>query len=336
MAKITYSDPAALLASVPPLIGFTPEDSLVCLVCDEGNVSFALRVDLPDPAQSAEFAEQVAQVVLEQGDTIVAIVMVFGGGEHTSTGRPPHAQMIAELRRLLGHVHLPHGAALWAEACEKGARWCCYCGDCGTSGTLPDPSATELAATVVAAGKVTHASRADLASYVETASEHDLDRRTALLAEMSATWACSPGEGFALIRDAVNASARGDMHVDDSFVARTALALDDVLVRDASLRFATEEHAMAAEQLFFTLTRECPARYRASPAVLAAFYAYLRGEGALAWVALDAALEACPGHQLSLLLGGALRSAIHPAELTRLIAGADIEAAATFAEQADA
>lgn len=30
MVKINYNESAALLASVPPLIGFTPENSLVC------------------------------------------------------------------------------------------------------------------------------------------------------------------------------------------------------------------------------------------------------------------------------------------------------------------
>ncbi|MDX8140573.1 DUF4192 domain-containing protein [Lentzea sp. BCCO 10_0061] len=335
MVKINCKDAGALLASVPPLIGFTPENSLVCLVCNEGIVVMTMRVDLPDPSQSDAFAEQIAQMVLGQGDNVVAIVLVFGGGELTSTGQPPHTEVITALHRILGDVHLPDGVALWAEACVEGARWCCYCGECGMSGTLPDPSATELAAASVAAGKVTHASREELASYVEAASEQDLARRAELLGGMSTTRACSSREGLTMIRDAVDASARGDLQVDDAFVARMALALDDVRVRDASLSFATDAQAVAAEHLFFTLTRECPAPYRAEPAALAAFYAYLRGEGALASVALDVAVEVCPEHQLSRLLRAAFTAAVPPAELGCLARQADIDAAVIFAEQAD-
>ncbi|MFD9701299.1 DUF4192 domain-containing protein [Lentzea sp. NPDC059081] len=334
-AMVHCSDISTLLASVPPLLGFIPENSLVCMICEEQKVIMTLRIDLPDPTQSEIFAQKIAHIVLGQGENVTAIVAVFGGGALTSAGTPPHADLIDALHRLLGDDHLAHGAALWAEACAEGARWCCYCGECDVSGTLPDPSATELAAESAAAGVVTHARRSELARYVATASEHDVARRAALLGDMSSTWACSSREALALVRDAVHAMARGDLEADDAFIARMAMALDDERVRDASLSFAAEEHATAAEHLFFMLTRECPAPYRAEPAVLAAFYSYLRGEGALASMALDAAVEAAPGHGLTKLLRFAIDSATPSAVLRHLVHRAGVEAVAMLAEDSD-
>ncbi|HWR46990.1 MAG TPA: DUF4192 family protein, partial [Pseudonocardiaceae bacterium] len=71
--------------------------------------------------------------------------------------------------------------------------------------------------------------------------------------------------------------------------------------------------------------RATPAPERAEPAALLALSAYVRGDGALAGVALDAALHACPQHSLSGLLRAALDAGLPP-ELLRSIA-ADAAAA---------
>ena len=81
-----------------------------------------------------------------------------------------------------------------------------------------------------------------------------------------------------------------------------ACALGDPDVRDAALLRNLGGAAAAAEQLWTALVRETPDPEAAEPAVLLAVSALLRGDGALANVALERAELAWPGHRLARLL----------------------------------
>jgi Domain of unknown function (DUF4192) len=93
---------------------------------------------------------------------------------------------------------------------------------------------------------------------------------------------------------------------------------------------AVEDRAAAVERLWLALTRSTPAPELASPATLAAFTAYLRGNGALAGIALERALEAWPGHDLATLLSMALETGLPPAALARLADDAVADAEQTM------
>ena len=100
--------------------------------------------------------------------------------------------------------------------------------------------------------------------------------------------------------------------------AELALALDNVTVRDSVLALAVGPFAEDAEQLWILLARNLPDPERANPAALLGYSAYLRGDGPFAGIALDAALDAEPGHVLATLLDGALHSGMRPAEVRGL------------------
>jgi hypothetical protein len=120
-------------------------------------------------------------------------------------------------------------------------------------------------------------------------------------------------------------AAVGDVVLSDSVVAEVASALCDHRVRDACLPWCTGSGAVAAERLWLALVRATPAPERAEPAALLALVAYLRGDGAMAGIALDAAQQACPEHSLSGLLRAALEGGLPP-EVLRTVA-ADAAAA---------
>jgi hypothetical protein len=71
----------------------------------------------------------------------------------------------------------------------------------------------------------------------------------------------------------------------------------------------------AAEQLWAALARETPDPEAAEPAALLAVSALLRGDGALANVALDRAERAWPGHRLTRLLRVAAEGGLRPSEV---------------------
>jgi len=56
-----------------------------------------------------------------------------------------------------------------------------------------------------------------------------------------------------------------------------------------------------------------PQHVRAAPAALLGFAAWLAGNGALAWCAVDVAEEAEPGYPLAALLASTLAGAVPPA-----------------------
>jgi len=75
------------------------------------------------------------------------------------------------------------------------------------------------------------------------------------------------------------------------------------------------DQAAAAEQLWAWLTRATPAPEVAEPAVLLAFSALLRGNGALAAAALGRARQAYPGHRLTTLFETALAGGVKPGQM---------------------
>ncbi len=99
---------------------------------------------------------------------------------------------------------------------------------------------------------------------------------------------------------------------DPQECADLVVALTDVRVRDVVLGLAITSVAAHAEQLWLVLTHEVPLPERAWPATLLGFFAYVRGDGPLAGVALSAALSADSEHTLAGLLDLSLQSGMRP------------------------
>ena len=110
----------------------------------------------------------------------------------------------------------------------------------------------------------------------------------------------------------------------DHDVARIVWGLRDGSVRDLALGLALGREPAAAEQLWTECTRRAPAPLDAAPATLLAISAWLRGDGAMANVALDRALESVPDYGLARLLREALAACVTPADLRALLTEAAV------------
>jgi hypothetical protein len=126
-----------------------------------------------------------------------------------------------------------------------------------------------------------------------------------LLTEAAAR--CRPGG--ATVRD----------RLGDREVARIVWSLRDRALRDRALELALGPDAASAEVLWTECTRRAPAPLDAAPATLLAVSAWLRGDGAMANVALARALAGDPGYRFAELLSQALSACVGPRELRRLI-----------------
>jgi len=317
--RVRLSDPAELIAAVPHLLGFHPRDSVILLALHGTRVGLTLRADLVDVEHAPLLAEQLLLPMARQQPTGVALVVI--GGTLTAGGDPPHRGLVDVVDGVFSGAGLPVVHAAWAAATAGGAQWRCY-DDPGCAGTVADPATTPLAAATVAAGAVTFGTREELAGLLTGDDPAALARRAALLAAADADHPLSAtliAQRIRRLEELHQVAATGQLELSDRTVADIASALCDHRVRDACLPWCTGPDAVAAEQLWLALVRATPAPQRAEPAALLALAAYLRGDGALAGLALDAALQACPQHSLSGLLLAALEGGVPP-EVLRTVA----------------
>ncbi|MFI6100535.1 DUF4192 domain-containing protein [Lentzea sp. NPDC051213] len=306
-----------LYAAIPHLMGFHPADSLVVLVLKDRVISMTMRVDLPRPRHRGQLAAQLQAPLLEHGATDVVLAVVCA----PSPDMPeelPHEQLITALRHKLGGVGIEVVEAVWLPSCEKDARWLCYL-DIDCHGTLPDPQLSALAAASAHEGNVTFESRAAMAAIAALDSAEALERRSALLdALVEKSPELDPCTELRRVHDAIDAVEARKGPLPDTEIVALARALTVPDVRDACMGFAAHSKARLAERLWLELTRSCPSPERAEPAVLLAFFAYHRGDGGVASIALDAAEDAVPGHVLAGLMRRALSSAFPPEQMRAL------------------
>ena len=338
--RIRFSEPGELIAAIPGLLPFTPSESAVVIMFTGSirlTVRGVVRMDLAplvDPATAATTVEQLRAVVTRQGISSV-VTVVIGGSSDKCPGPGivdrtdgalalPHLVFVAELQWMAGSLGVGEHT-LWVDRIERGRTWHCYT-DPGCTGTVADPRTSLVAVARVAAGEVAYSSRDDLAAQL-TDPPADLDRRAALLRQLPPL---SAPDAAALVGDSIQqisetgATGLTSSMFDDEKVVRLAHALTHDTVRDTSLAFMITDPAVAdpaaAERLWFVLTRATPRPEATHPATLLAIGAALRGDGAFANIALDAALAADPANRLAGLLRAVLAHGIPPEKLRRLVA----------------
>jgi hypothetical protein len=110
----------------------------------------------------------------------------------------------------------------------------------------------------------------------------------------------------------------GGQVLPDAELAELGCALNEVAVRDTLYALAVSEMAGQAEALWALLARALPAPWRVEALVLLAFSAYVRGDGPLAGVSLEAALRCDSDHRMAGMLDTALQSGLRPEQIREL------------------
>lgn len=325
--KVDLKDPADLLAAIPYILGFHPENSVVVFGQrgpDRKRQGMTLRVDLPPPGLEQEQAVDLAGRLAVTAHT-GATVAVVGGGSPNPGGRPPRRRFVRRLESALAEHDIPLLHSLWVPSITAGVRWGCYRDrDCG--GLLPDPRESVIAAVATSGGHVTRESREDLERLFEAGPPETLARRSELLTRLAEP----PWEGDVTVAEAglaeVNAAlARvqsGDQVITDDQAVRLAWALSLVEVRDACLLTAAPVDsplARTAEDLWLCLARELPAPESAEALCLKAHAAYARGDLTVAGMALARAREVDQEHRMTGLLTAALDGMLAPSEVAGII-----------------
>lgn len=338
------SDPGEIAAALPALLGFRPRESAVLVSLrgqGAGRVGLTVRADLPDAPQESAAAAVLARSVRTDRPGAALLVVVSEApdvpaldvpGRRPDGGAPglPHRGLVHQVVLALAREAVPLRAALLVRA----GRWWSY--DCPRTccapeaGTVLPEGVTALEAASVATGMVVERDRSHLLRRITAPTGA---ARTAMAATCEVVAVeCSARVlevGFDAVAEeswsAITGAARRcrpdvPRHaLGDRELARVVWGLRDRDVRDRALELATGDDAPAAEILWTECTRRAPGPLAAAPATLLAVSAWLRGDGAMANVALARALEVEPAYALARLLAQALAACIPPAELREMI-----------------
>jgi hypothetical protein len=340
--EVRIGDPGEVAAALPQLLGFRPRESvvLVSLTGSGGRrVGLCVRADIPP----AEHAASVAAVLTRSVRTdrprkvLVAVVSEAPG----PSADLPHRPLVGELVRALASAAVAVPEVLLV----RGGRWWSYdCPQpcCAPSAGTPLPAGvTELEAAAVAAGTVVEDDRDALAARIAGPTGRAGEAMAAVCARVAAEcteevldtgWDPVAARSWTAVSAALRRCRPGAAggRLTDQEVARIVWGLRDGDVRDRALELALGVDAAAAEQLWTECTRRAPVPLDAAPATLLAVSAWLRGDGAMANVALGRALDAEPGYGLALLLSQALAACVPPAELRELLHAASARLGGTL------
>ncbi|MCD2197309.1 DUF4192 domain-containing protein [Actinomycetospora endophytica] len=343
---VRVGTPPELVASLPAMLGFVPEESVVAMAMhrrgERGRVGGMARVDLPaddgshDPAETDRLlAAALRDRLRRTGPDELMIVVVSDGVPGV---RPPQADLVDALRASFAEVEVPVTGAVWTARVAVDAPWQCY-DECACVGTLPDPTGMQAAAEVAGAGRITYGSRDEVEAALAPEAAASGRRRRGLIDDAyRAALTDRELSGIGAARRDLDAVRRAAAEVGNGGVlaeeeiARLAVALGDPRVRDIALGFAAgHDDAVApdhARALWRVLMRAVPAPEVAEPATLVAFASLDDGGGATLTVALERAMGADPLHRLSRLLGSIVTAGIQPSEVREMVVGAATEATA--------
>lgn len=326
----TARDPGDVLAGVPVMLGFYPSDSLVLIRCvirpgeSTRVVGVAARHDLPiEWDQLLDAIARAAAIAIRHDATAVLVLLIDSTtDEVTSRSRDSrHDQVVHSLQSALTRRGITVDGAWATTQITAGSRWWSLLGPDRT-GTVPDPQTSALATAYRRRGE--HAirpSRDHLADQIRVNPALVEQVREILSAPTTpaptAADEATPEQRRALITsliEHIDALATGAEPTPAEY-ANAARTLRHHHVRDAMFGLPTTHRAHAAQQFWALLTRSLPDPDRAEAATLLTFSAYVNGDSALAYVAVEAALRVDPGHVTAGLLNVALRTGMAPGQI---------------------
>jgi hypothetical protein len=310
-ASLRVRDPVDLLGAVPFLLGYHPANSVVVVGVHRQIHLMTARYDLPPPdADPEEYLRgrfpDPAQLLRRQG---VSGVLLVGYGE---------AQRVAPAMECLHRIYRLAGfTVLDALHVQDGRFRSALCADpdcCPAEGFPFEPRDTRVAAECTVAGWVALPDREAYEAQLRPVggAARRAMRQAAIAADerLYAILTHPPSEGTAerrvlaegrtAIVDAEQRYRQGQGLSNDE-VAWLAVLLKVIPVRDLAWSRITgsEEHIAHLRALWLDVLRRCQPDVSVAPLCLFAFATWRGGDGTLARLALEAALDLDPDYTMA-------------------------------------
>ena len=310
-------NPTDLVAVVPAVLGFHPQDSVVLLTFGPPGGSFHARVDLPIAAEEQHAVADVLLDAVASNAVRRAAVLLY-----TDDVEVAHAQGLLLAGRLLDL-----GVDVIEVLRVDDDHWHPVPED-GSPGTAYELDTHPFTAQRVFEGQVVHADREALAdSLVGTDDEDAVEVALAAtrFADLVRTAQQDGGTVHGFMRTEARwlrrhlRTSRGDGHRLDPADAGRMLVLASLApTRQVVLTEIDRARSGLHVDLWLDLVRRSPHEMLPAPASLLALAAWQHGDGALAWCAIDRCLEVDPDEPTAHLVAALLTRAVPPTAWERL------------------
>jgi hypothetical protein len=316
-----FTSPAEMAALIPVLTGFVPRESVVVvsLRAPRKRVGLTMRFDLPAPEHAEALASDVAARLRHDG-AIAALVGVYTEQSDDGGGRAG--------RVFVDAIEVACAVPLTDALLVRDGRWWSYLCDsprcCPEEGTpvaaASTPALDLMHAEATLQGRVVLASRdalvASIAGPVLLAAVAAEQRLDVAAEEFVAASSAVRAAAVEAARRLLDASA--GTTVDPDAAAELAIAVHSKPVRDEIATWALDR-ADELLGMLIQVVRQVVPPYDAPICTLLAWVAYAEGNGGLANVALDRALDTDPGYSMAVLLRQSIDAQIPPAEVRDIL-----------------
>ena len=319
----TLTSPHDLLAAIPFLIGYHPENSLVLVALKDDAVGMAMRVDMPTDIAPESYDLLASHFQREAAEAALLVAYV-------DTETDPEPVLINTSAALLRA-----GISIKESLIVSDGRYrsmLCHDSECcpPLGSPIPDIDSSRIAAEHVIAGHPMP--YANVLGLVQSIAALPSAMEESWQREVQGFWVEGDSEnlldlqrdGATALIDLAGEYTQGRGAEDRELAARVIGRLSDIQVRDFALGSHNDETADAYWQMWRDLLLIAPRGFVAPIASIFAALAYERGEGALAHKALDRALADDERYSLALLLRrvftagwppqsfSAMRAELHP------------------------
>jgi hypothetical protein len=324
---VSVKSAAQLINLVPYQLGFQPADGDIVVMGTappSNRVQITLRWDLPSPDAPGLAAVRARHAIAVLAASECTRVAVVGFGPDLLV-----APSITEVREAAKAA----GLKVWDLLRADGGRyWSYLCTDpacCPPEGTPYSPVGDPVATAFEATGARVLASRDALAAAIAPAAGAEAASMLAAVVRAAQRAARNTARSarrrsagkesrphataeYRAVAAAITTYRAGGGIASHDELARLALALTRIPVRDRAWALMDPAHRDAHARLWADLTRLAPPGLAAAPATLLALCAWQAGNGALAQIALDRALNDDPRYPLARLLRDAVTCAAPP------------------------
>jgi hypothetical protein len=321
---VRLSAPVDILATIPFLVGYHPSDSIVVLGMCDHQVTFTARDDLPAEGAEADPDQLIylLDVLLRQGCHRVLLV-----------GYGSEKRVTPTMTALLDGFHDAGVRVLEALRADGERYWSYVCANprcCPPPGTRYDTATSEVAAAWTLAGRVARRDRAEYEAQIRpaTGSLRDaMGRATAAAHERlidliagaeddEQAEAALLNAGNLAIAEALDRQLHGDGPTDDE-AAWLSVLLRSIPIRDIAwgLIRGTGMALFHHRALWQEVLHRAEPDLVPAPASLFAFAAWRCGDGGIARLALERALDADPRYRMAGMLREAIVLGLPPSAL---------------------
>jgi hypothetical protein len=301
----TAHNVADVLNSLPMVLGFTPEESLIAVATHGKRCAFGfrMRVDLPAQQHIGHVARLVAHHVLHNQADGVILVAVSARQDLARATLDAICAMLA-----------PSPVALVVRARTDGSRyWTDQSGepDGGTAFEFDDNHESRVHA--VASGQEILGRREDLVRRFAGPQGQRLRELQALATQIAAEPSPSLAARRALALDFMQRAA-GPAGVSDEEALRACCAVSSIAVRDVVWEQINHDNARQMLAALMRAVAVAVEPWHVAVMSLAGFAAWLDGDGAKALIAIERALSIDPAYSMAVGLMELLEVGANPAK----------------------